>query len=140
MKKDTSEMLKELQSCFDFNEFYSQNSKSLITETLSAYLNRLLEKHKLTKSEVIKRSLLNEIYAYQIFSGIRVPERKKLLSLSLGMGLDLEETQNLLKCSGYAQLYAKLEFDCIVIYGICKKLSVIEVNTLLFEHDLDTLG
>lgn len=140
MKKDTSEMLKELQSCFDFNEFYSQNSKSLITETLSEYLNRLLEKHKLTKSEVIKRSLLNEIYAYQIFSGIRVPERKKLLSLSLGMGLDLEETQNLLKCSGYAQLYAKLEFDCIVIYGICKKLSVIEVNTLLFEHDLDTIG
>ena len=34
------------------------------------------------------------------------------------MGLSLDETQNLLKCAGYAPLYARLPFDCIVIYAI----------------------
>ncbi len=77
------------------------------------------------KTDAIKKSELSEIYAYQIFSGVRVPERKKLLSLAVGMELSLPEVQNLLKCSGYATLYAKNEFDCIVIYGIYKKLSVI---------------
>lgn len=140
MKKDTSEILKELQGCSDFVSFVNRNSDSMVSMNLSELLSELLKKKNITKSEAIKRSLLNEVYAYQIFSGVRVPERKKLLSLAVGMGLDLDEVQGLLKCSGYAPLYVKLEFDCTVIYGIFKKLSVIDLNALLFENDLDTLG
>lgn len=89
---------------------------------------------------MIRRSELSEIYAYQIFSGVRVPERKKLLCLAIGMGLTLEELQNLLKCAGYAQLYVKKPFDCIVIYGVCNKLSVAQVNGILYDYGQETLG
>ncbi len=140
MKKDTSQLLRELENHKSFKAFYSENSDSLVKKELSAYLAQLLESKGITKAEAVKRSELSEIYAYQIFSGVRVPSRNKLLCIAVGMGLDLNETQTLLKCSGYAQLYVKNEFDCIIIYGICNTLSVIEINSLLFEYGFGILG
>ena len=138
--KDTSKMLDELQGCSDFNRFYQSNEDSLITKTLSDLLGELIQKHNIKKAEAIRGSELSEDYAYQIFSGLRVPERKKLLSLAIGMRLNLEEIQTLLKSAGYAQLYVKNTFDCILVYGICKKMTVSEINYLLFDYGMETLG
>ena len=140
MKKDTSKMLEELQDCSDFNRFYKENTDCLLKASLADYLKELLNKYGIRKSEVIKKSELSEVYAYQIFSGIRVPERRKLLCLAIAMGLTLDDVQNLLKCSGYAQLYVKNDFDCVVIFGICKKMSVMDINGILYDYELDTLG
>ena len=140
MKKDTSELLKELEGCSDFKSFRKENLDSLQPQTLSTYLNELLKIKSIKKSEAVKRSELNVIYAYQIFSGYRVPERSKLLCLAIGLQLNLAETQAMLKYGGYATLYAKNEYDCIIIYGICKKLSVVELNMMLYEYGFETLG
>ncbi len=140
MKKDTSKIVEELGLCPDFTTFYNENKDYLITASLSELLAELMTKKALRKSAVIKAAELSEVYAYQIFSGLRVPERKKLLCLAVGMGLNVEETQTLLKCAGYSPLYVKLPFDSVVLYGICKQLSVVQINELLFEHDLETLG
>ncbi|MBR5569278.1 MAG: hypothetical protein IKW10_00090 [Oscillospiraceae bacterium] len=140
MQKDTANLIDELKNCSDFNCFYRENENSIISLSLSQLLAMLLEKHGLKKADAIRRSELNEDYAYQIFSGLRVPERKKLLSLAIGMLLNLEEMQTLLKTAGYAQLYVKNPFDCILIYGICKKLSVADINYLLFDYGMETLG
>lgn len=69
-----------------------------------------------------------------------MPERKKLLCLAIGLGLSIEETQALLKNAGYSLLYIKHPFDCVVLYGICKQLSIVEINTMLFDYGLETLG
>lgn len=140
MGKDTSKIVEELGICSDFNTFYNENKDYMVSDTLSSLLEKLLAEKGLKKSQVIKNSELAEIYAYQIFSGVRVPERKKLLSLAVGMSLKLDEVQLLLKCAGYSQLYIKLPFDSIIIYGICKKLSVMEINNLLYDYELETLG
>ena len=83
---------------------------------------------------------MSEVYAYQIFSGQKTPERNKLLCLAIGMSLPIDEVQTLLKCAGYAPLYVKIPFDSIVLYGICKKKSVVEINEILYEYGLETLG
>ena len=140
MKKDSAKLLEELKNCSDFTCFYQKNEDAILSESLSELLKELLNKHKLKKADAIRGSELSEDYAYQIFSGLRVPERKKLLSLAVGMHLNLDEVQNLLKASGYAQLYVKNAFDMIVIYGICKKLTVVQINFLLFDYGLETLG
>jgi len=140
MKKDTSKIVEELGLCADFNTFYSENKNYMVTSSLSEMLEKLLNEKGLKKSQVIKNAELSEVYVYQIFSGLRVPERKKLLCLAVGMSLNLDEVQTLLKCAGYSPLYVKLPFDSIILYGICKKLSVVEINELLFEYDLETLG
>lgn len=140
LQKDTSKIVEELGLCADFKTFYNENKEYMVSATLSQMLNDLIKEKGLKKSEVIRKSELSEVYSYQIFSGLRVPERKKLLCLAVGMGLNLDEVQTLLKCAGYSPLYVKISFDSIVIYGICKQLSIVEINEILFEYDLETLG
>ncbi|MBQ7767817.1 MAG: XRE family transcriptional regulator [Oscillospiraceae bacterium] len=140
MEKNTSEIVKELGLCPDFQTFYTENKDYMVSQRLTDLLSQLLESKGLQKAQVIKKAELSEVYGYQIFSGIRVPERKKLLCIAVGMHLNIEETQQLLKCAGYAQLYVKLPFDSIVLYGLCKGLSVVQINGLLYEYGLETLG
>ena len=140
MEKDTSKIVEELGLCPDFQTFYAENKDYMVSGNLSALLQELIDAKGLKKSQVIKKAELAEVYGYQIFSGIRVPERKKLLCLAVGMGLNIEETQRLLKCAGYSQLYVKLPFDSILLYGLCKALSVVQINELLYEYNLETLG
>lgn len=138
--KDTSKIVEELGLFPDFNTFYNENKDYMISSTLSEMLEKLLVDKNLKKSQVIKNAEISEVYAYQIFSGLRIPERKKLLCLAVSMSLNIDEVQTLLKCAGYSPLYVKLPFDSIILYGICQNLSVVEINELLFEYDLETLG
>ena len=140
MVKDTAKIVEELGLCDDFKTFYDENKEYMVSDNLSDMLRSLQWEKGLRKTDIIKRSELSEVYAYQMFSGQRRPDRKKLLCLAVGMSLNLEETQSLLKCAGYAPLYVKLPFDSVVMYGICKHLSVIQINEILFDNDLETLG
>ncbi len=140
MGKDTSKIVEELGICPDFQTFYNENKNYMVQEDLAAMLGKLIAEHNLKKSQIIRAAEMSEVYAYQIFSGLRVPERKKLLCLAVGMQLNLDEVQTLLKCAGYSPLYVKLPFDSVVLYGICKNLSVLQINELLFEYGLETLG
>lgn len=140
MVKDTSKIVEELVFCPDFKSFYDENKDYMVKEDLSQLLDNLISKYGLKKSQVIRSAEMSEVYAYQIFSGLRVPERKKLLCLAVAMKLSLDEVQSLLKCAGYSTLYVKLPFDSIVLYGVCKKLSVVEINKILYDYGLETLG
>ncbi len=140
MQKNTSKIVEELGLCDDFKTFYDENRDYMIKESLSEMLNKLISEKGLKKSQIIRNAELSEVYSYQIFSGLRIPERKKLLCLCFGMALNLDEVQTLLKCAGYSPLYIKIPFDSIIIYGICKKLSVVEINELLYSYGLETLG
>ena len=139
MGKDTSEIVKELGLCPDFQTFYNENREYMLSADLAQLLNDLLQQKGLRKSQVIKGAELSEVYGYQIFSGVRIPERKKLLCLAVSMALNIEQTQTLLKCAGYAQLYVKIPFDSVVLYGLCKGSSVVEINELLYRYDSETL-
>lgn len=140
MEKDTSKIVEELKLSDDFNSFYTENLTHMATAPLCELLEGFIEQKGLRKSQVIKRSEMSEVYAYQIFSGLRVPERNKLLCLAIGMELNIDETQRLLKAAGYAPLYVKKPFDSIILYGICKGMSVVEINDILYDYGLETLG
>ena len=140
MTKSTADLLSELEQCAEFRAFHQTNEPCLIDRSIADHLGELLVQKGLKKADVIRRSGLREQYGYQIFTGYRVPERPKLLSVAVGMQLDLGETQTLLKHVGYATLYAKNEFDCVVIFGLCKKMTVPEINLLLYEYGQELLG
>lgn len=141
MKKDTSELLNELKDFSNFDDFYKENKEFVAQMPLNEYLEKLIEKKGLNKSDIINNSEMSEVYAYQILSGIKQhPKREKLLSLAFGMKLSLDEVQDMLKKTGYAQLYAKIPFDAIIIYALAKQMNIIETNNLLFEYSQETLG
>ncbi|MCR5208070.1 MAG: XRE family transcriptional regulator [Eubacterium sp.] len=141
MNKSTDNLLEELKAFADFGEFYNENKSEVAAVSLSDYLQELITKKRLNKADVVSQSEMSEVYVYQIISGIKTnPKREKLLCIAFGMKLSLTETQELLKKTGYAPLYAKRPFDAIIIYGLAKRLSVVEVNGLLFEYGQETLG
>ena len=140
MSKDTTKILEELQLCPDFRSFYDENRNYMVCQTLSQLLEQLLAEKGLKKSQVIKKAEISEVYGYQIFSGIRIPDRKKLLALAIGMTLNIEQTQKLLKCAGYPPLYAKIPMDSIVLFGLCKGMGVVQINEMLYDYGQETLG
>lgn len=59
--------------------------------------------------------------------------------LCFGLGLTVEETQQLLKITGYPQLYGKNERDNVILFGLTRKLSIIDINNILYDLNLDIL-
>ena len=137
--KNTNELQKELTSAPDLSIFLSENQENFNNSNFSELLNELFLKSGLTKATLSKRAGTSEVYLYQIFSGGRTPSRDRTLCLCFGLSATLEETQELLKNSGFAQLYVKDRRDAIIIYGLANRLTLTEVNERLFTEDEATL-
>lgn len=141
MKKTTKELLELMKSADDYKAYLSAGGGDITPEPMKIdrALNALVADKRLKKADVIARSGMEVHYAYQIFSGMRVPTRDKVIMLAVGMELTAEETQDLLRISGYAPLYAKTARDNALLFGLTKGLSLIDLNCLLYELGLELL-
>lgn len=141
MQKSTTELLNELKNFESFKEYEKINKNSMINKTLSQYLCDLLEEKHLKKSDVIRKGELNESYAYQMFSGVKsTPSKDKLICLSIGMDLSVDETNSLLKLAGLSPLYPRIKRDSIIIINMNNKKSVVEINEELYNEGEETLN
>lgn len=137
--KNTNDLRQELMETADLSRFLSENRENFSSGDLCALLNRLFQKHGLSKVELAKRAGMSEVYLHQVFSGRRNPSRSRLLCLCFGLNATVEETQELLKQSGLAQLYPKNKRDAIILYGIANGMSLFAVNDRLFAENEETL-
>ena len=138
-KKNTDNLQQELMNAPDLNQFLSQNQKQFVNPNVAELLNRLFERKNISKASLAKQAGMSEIYLHQIFAGRRNPSRNRLLCLCFGLDASVEETQELLKLCGMAQLYPKLKRDAIIYYGLLHKLSLFEINDKLFDENEETL-
>ena len=137
--KSTDDLRQELMESPDLEQYLAENDAFFSSKDAAAMLNQLFKKCGLSKAALAKRSGMSDIYLHQIFSGRRNPSRRRLLCLCIGLGASLEETQELLKLCGLAQLYPKLRRDAIIIYGLTHRLSLFSINDSLFSSDEETL-
>jgi len=140
MQKDTEELLKALQLSSQFQTFYQLNQSFMVDKSLAQLLEQLLQQTGMSKAKAIKNAEMSEVYGYHIFAGSRIPERGKVLALAIGMELELPQVQQLLKAAGYSPLYVKRPFDSVVLYGIFNHLTVAQINELLYDYGMETLG
>ncbi len=140
-QKSTSDLMKELSSSASYDEFYSNNNEYMNNKDLTDCLNDLLIEKGKSKAEVIRKSELNENYIYQLFSGIKKkPTRDKLICLSIGMELSIEETNGILRFARFMALDSKNLRDSIILFGKLNKKTVCEINEMLFEKSQETLN
>lgn len=137
--KDTNDLQNELMSAPDLGRFLSENEDKFNHKNFPEMLQGLFEKKKISKATLARKAGISNVYLYQIFSGERNPSRNRILCLCFGLSATLEETQDLLKHSGYAQLYVKDKRDAIIIYGLVHSLELDEVNDRLFSEKEETL-
>ena len=110
-------------------------------EPFNAYLLKLIASLGKKDSDVYNKANLDR----KLFSKIRtgkhyMPSKRTVLALAIGMELNLEETEKLLKRAGFA-FSPSLKFDLIVKYFIeNRKYDIYEINECLFEFDQPLLG
>lgn len=59
--------------------------------------------------------------------------------ICIGMDADYEQTKRVLEKLKLAPLYSRDPRDSIIIFGLLHKMSVIDINILLDEHNLKIL-
>ena len=138
-KKDTDNLQIDLMSSPNLSNFLENNENNFISESFTEILNKVFSEKNISKAALEKRSGMSEIYLHQIFAGRRTPSRNRLLCLCYGLGISLDETQELLKVCGCAPLYPKIRRDAIIIYGILHQIDLFEINDQLFTENEETL-
>ena len=132
--KDTTQLENELTNTDELEDFLDENKENFFSLSLADYLNQLLAEKNLSKSDVVKKSLLNHTYVYHIFAGRKKnPSRDKIVCLALAMELTLQETQRLLYFSGNEKLYVKTSWDSIIMFALEKNFSVERTNKMLHK-------
>lgn len=138
--KTTDELNHEIKSATDIEDFLTKNKEHLLIDSLSEHLNALLAQKGISRAEVVRGSLLDRAYVYQIFSGEKVPSRDKLIAIAFGLCLSDDETQKMLKLSGNRELYARDERDALILFGLQRRKNIFEINESLIGHSLTALG
>ena len=107
-------------------------------EFLSNYLNETGQK----KKDDIARAGLSEQYGYQLLNGSKTTkDRDKILGLCIAAGLEIEQTNRVLKMSKFSPLYSKVARDAVIMICINKRMnSIIQVNDVLEEHSLSIIN
>ena len=138
-KKNTDGLQQELMDSTDLSQFLSRNQEQFVDKSVAELLNHLFEKKNISKAALAKQAGMSEIYLHQIFAGRRTPSRNRLPCLCYGLEASIEETQELLRLCGMAELYPKLKRDAIIYYGLLHKLDLFVINDKLFDENEDTL-
>ena len=138
-QKNTDDLRQELMHSPNLDEFLSDNRENFSNESVPEVLNRILQSKNISKSVLAKQSGISEVYLHQIFAGKRNPSRNRLLCFCYGLGASIDETQELLKLCGVAQLYSASRRDAIIIYGLAHGINLFEINDKLFAEDEETL-
>ena len=140
MDKTTDELKHEIKEAASIDAYLKRNEAHLLRRSVAEHLMALLAEKGITRADVVRGSLLDRAYVYQIFSGEKTPSRDKLIALAFGLGLTDEETQRMLKLSGNRELYAKDKRDALILFALQRGCSILETNEMLYEHSLDILG
>ena len=138
--KTTSELQQELMEQPNIKAYLHNNQSFFSKIELLELLETLLKQSRLTKAEIARRSGMSDVYLYQVLAGRRNPSRDRLLSLCVGLGATLDETQQILRQGGWAQLYPRLRRDAIIIHGLVHRHELRRINDTLFAENEKTLS
>ncbi|MEY8380623.1 hypothetical protein AAK979_06255 [Ileibacterium valens] len=112
-----------------------------LEDGFSARLLRLIDESQKSDAEIYKKANVDR----RLFSKIRSnpnyhPAKKTVLAFAIALGLDLDETEELLQSAGYA-FYPASRADRIIQYCIDRGIfDVMRVNQILFHFDQPLIG
>ncbi len=133
---NTDELLKKLSDAALGDFFESE----VPLPAFHDYITGMCRDQNETREHVIKRSGINRTYGHQLFNGTRKPSRDKVIQLAFGFGLDVAQTQQLLKAAQESPLYPRIKRDAAILYCIMHRLDFSKTQKLLGRFHLQTLG
>ena len=139
-EKNTSDLYQELMEQPDLEHYIQENQPQFLHCDLSQLLSALYHKKSISKADLARRANISEVYLHQVFSGRRSPTRDRLLCICIALEATVDETQQLLKQAGYAQLYLKRKRDVVISHGLLHHHSFHQINDMLCaQHEAPLL-
>lgn len=139
MEKSTGDLQRGLMEEPDLNTYLKKNRPYFFDGQLTQLLTELYRRRHISKAALARNAGMSEVYLHQVFSGRREPSRDRLLCLCIAMGTTLEETQQLLLRTAYAQLYPRLRRDAVISHGLVHGKTLGEINEALMAAGERTL-
>jgi hypothetical protein len=113
---------------------------NLDERTFSDWFGDQLEERGMKKNIVVRRSRLNQTFAYQIMAGMRQASRDKLIQLCFGMRLDETEASELLERGGSSALRPHDRRDVVIAFCLNRHLDISVCDDLLWGLGEATLA
>lgn len=126
----TGELMKMLESSKSLDNVL-ENNDSITNPDTSSYLSELIIKHNMSAQQVFEKAVISRSFGYQIFNGLRNPNRNVLLRIAIVMKLSVDETQHILIISQRGELYPKVRRDAAIIFCIKHNCDLTDTNELL---------
>lgn len=120
--------------------FIRQNDALLHVPSFCEYIAKLCDERELVPERIVKLSQIERTYGHQLFNGTRKPSRDKALQLAFGFGLNVEETQKLLRVAGKSELYPRIKRDAVILHCLARRKDLFETQDALAAFDLTLLG
>ena len=114
--------------------------KEMYTDSFEKHLKKLINKKGLKNSEIYTAACISKQYFSKLLKGQVKPSKEKMLSLAVGLRLNLDETIDFLRLGGYA--FSPIsQTDVVVRYFITHEdYSVMKIDIVLFDYGLDPLS
>lgn len=128
-----------MESAWDFIRHSDVELKEILSEAsfdntrYAEWISERLKERGVKKSQVVRKSRLNQTFAYQIMSGMRRPSRDKLVQLAFGMGLDAECASDMMERGGVNRLLPYVRRDAIIAYCLEQGMDVMACDKLLWR-------
>lgn len=135
---DTRELINKITPETDIEDFISHYKREFRNITIKELLNAFLSEKGLRVSDVASASGHGE-YVYKVFNGERKASRDVMISIAVGLKLDMEEVQMLLTVSKYAKLDPRDIKDLVCIFAIKSQYSIIQLNDMLLAKGFDII-
>ena len=139
-KLATSSLMQRLSRTTRLDHFLKKYECEMQPLHFDEYIRGLCLARGEVQERVILRAGVDRTYGHQLFNGRRRPSRDKALQLAFGFGLDVEETQKLLRAAGKSELYPRLKRDAVLIWCLQEHKTVMETQELLSGYGLTLLG
>ena len=108
-------------------------------QSFAEWLEDRLAESGFQKREAIRRSALNQTFAYQIFAGTRSATRDKLIQLAFGLGLGADDSCELLERGGAAALSPRSARDTVIAFCLESKIGLSACDDALWDRGLETI-
>ena len=142
MNKKTDILESILTSCTTKNSldsFLKSNKNYLDTLTFCNYFEILYENKEIKKSVIVNESNISRTYCYEILRGDKLPDKDNVLKLCFAARLSVKETNKLLKLTNNGLLYPKTSRDAIIAFCLQNEYTLMQVDAILYEKNLETL-
>ena len=136
----TSELLKMIFKTKTLNKVFDTSEKNFDLPSFNEFITKLcIDKNEIPE-HIIIRSGIERTYGHKIFAGTRNPSRDSVIQLAFGFGLNVDETQELLKIARKSALYPRVKRDIVIIYCLHNGFSIEETQMYLNDLNLPILG